>query len=394
MLRNIRLLYLHNFLSDFWPQWPFLIIYFADIAGSYTAGMSVLAVETIAAALFDIPTGIFSDRVGRRLTMGCGSLCCALALGCYAFAHGLPLLYLGAVLWGLGQCLFSGNNNALLYESLQSAGMESQFHHYRGSTGSMYQLGLCLSAFLAMGLSSWGLRAIFYVAIVPQVLGMLVSLFFEEPRQHSSKPKGLTIFLQACRKTWNNPHLFWLVVARAISYGAGESKFKFQSAFVNAVWPLWAVGLYRGINHALSFCGFRLSGWLIDRFKEPLLFVARDVYWLCSGMTAMLLNNFISPVMFISGAIFFGPGEVASDHLMQKEFTDDERATMGSIASFAVSLMFAAVAMGIGVVSDRFGVRAGLSLGIVTGFMSLPVNMWLFRKQIFKSKGEDATRPQ
>lgn len=144
MLRNVRLLYIHNFLTDFAPQWPFLVIYFTNIAGSYTTAMCVVALEVLASALFDIPMGIFSDRAGRRLTMALGSLCSALGLTCYAWASEVNALYVGAILTGLSQCLFSGNNNALLFESLQSEGLEQQYHHYRGGAGSMFQLSLCL----------------------------------------------------------------------------------------------------------------------------------------------------------------------------------------------------------------------------------------------------------
>ena len=184
MLRNIRLLYIHNFLTDFWPQWPYLVIYFVPIAGSYTLAMSVMAVETLTAALLDVPTGIFSDRIGRRVTLACGSLFAALGTLCYAAAHDMKLLYGGALCWGLSQCLFSGNNNALLYESLKSAGLEQRFHHYRGSTGSMFQLALCLSALAAIPLSHYGLRFIFLVAALPQIVAFGVSFLFEEPRVH------------------------------------------------------------------------------------------------------------------------------------------------------------------------------------------------------------------
>jgi MFS family permease len=381
MPRNIRLLYIHNFLSDFCPQWPFLVIYFQNITGSYTAAMAVMAVETLSAALFDIPTGIFSDRMGRRFTMACGSCSYALAISCYAFAHDTFALYGGALLWGLGQCLFSGNNNALLYESLKSVGLEKQYHHYRGSTGSMFQLALSLSAFLSMGLSSFGLRSIFMIAIIPQIIAVFVSLLFEEPRQHTrEKPKGLAIFIRACLKTWRNPHLFWLVVSRAINYGTGEARFKFLSAFVAAVWPVWAVGLYRGVNHGVGFLGFRCAGRLIEYVGEAYILVARDIFWFIAQMIAVAINNLMSPFFFICSAFFFGLSEVASDHLMQKEFTDDERATMGSISSFATSIIFAATAVGIGLVSDQFGIRIALTLGICLTLLALPVNLYIFRK--------------
>lgn len=381
MLRNIRLLYIHNFLTDFWPQWPYLVIYFPSITGSYVSAMSVLAVETLSAALMDIPTGIFSDRLGRRVTIATGSFCAALGIAFYAMAHGLGLLYVGAFFFGLGQCLFSGNNSALLYETLKAAGKEDEFHHYRGSTGSMYQLALCLSALSAIFLSHYGLRAIFTVAVIPQVLGIFVSLMFSEPRVHiAQNQKSLTVFKQAAIKIYHNPRLMLLVLGRALNYGTGEAGFKFKGAFIAQLWPVWAVGLYRAMNHTLGFLGFWFSGRLLDRFKAAYMFVVRDVYWFFGNISAVLLNNFWAPFPMVIGSFFFGPGEVASDHLMQIEFTDEQRATMGSLASSVTSVIFAIAAIAIGAISDHFGITVAVAFGAFMQLTSLPVYVWLFRR--------------
>ncbi len=127
MLRNIRLLYIHNFLTEFRFSAGFLIIYLAQVSGSYALAMAILSLENIVSALMDIPTGMFSDRVGRKKTMALGSLCVALALGCYAIGTNLWILSLGAILHGLSMCLFNGNNNALLYETLKSANRKMNF---------------------------------------------------------------------------------------------------------------------------------------------------------------------------------------------------------------------------------------------------------------------------
>src|SRR5437868_4509518 len=113
MLRNIRLLYLHNFLSDFRPQWPFAVIYYAQITGSYTAAMAILSLEMLCSSLMDIPTGIFSDQVGRRYTITLGSFAAACGFTFYALAHNGWELIPGAFCVGLSQCLFNGNNGAL-----------------------------------------------------------------------------------------------------------------------------------------------------------------------------------------------------------------------------------------------------------------------------------------
>jgi hypothetical protein len=69
MIRNIRLLYIHNFLVDLRFQDTFRPIYFAQITGSYTLAMAVFSVTWITSALADIPKiydctglGLFNGR--------------------------------------------------------------------------------------------------------------------------------------------------------------------------------------------------------------------------------------------------------------------------------------------------------------------------------------------
>jgi MFS family permease len=75
MIRNIRLLCIHNFLVDFRLQDAFRPIYFAQITGSYTLAMAVFSVAWITSALADIPTGVFSDKMGRKFTIVLASTC-------------------------------------------------------------------------------------------------------------------------------------------------------------------------------------------------------------------------------------------------------------------------------------------------------------------------------
>jgi MFS family permease len=184
MPRNVRLLFIHNFLTDFRFQEAFLVIRFAQITGSYTAAMTVLMVVTLTSAMMDIPTGIFSDRIGRKYTFIMGSTCTVLMTICYACADNVGLLYAGALFAGLSEALFSGNNNAMLYETLKVDGQQERFHYFQGRTRSMFQLALCLSAFASLLLAPHGLRLVFVAGIVPQILALGVTLFFQEPRLH------------------------------------------------------------------------------------------------------------------------------------------------------------------------------------------------------------------
>ena len=380
MNRNIRLFYVHNFLTDFQFHAAFLVIFFAQITGSYAQAMIVLSVLTISSALLEIPTGILSDKIGRKWTIVLGSLFSSLGVFCYAAAHDAPLLYLGAFLNGLSCCLFSGNNDALLFETLKSEGKENKFHHYLGKTNSMFQLALATSALTSSVIVDQGLRLVFMLGVVPQIMALFVSLFFFEPRIHEKeKQHSLSHLITSIKIIRRNPRLLLLMFAQAISHGANESNFQFKTVFVEKLWPIWAVGLYRSLNHGLSFFGFWFSGSLIDRFKESRLLIFREFYWFTSQIIAVFIANVISPLLILSGAFLFGPGNVARDHLLQKEFTNEQRATMGSVVSFTGSVVFAIVSVGIGLVADQFGVNSAVGFGVVICALSLPLYIKLFR---------------
>lgn len=381
MDKNIRLLYLHNFLTDFKVHCAFLVIFFAEITGSYTQAMAILSVTTITAALLEIPTGILSDKWGRKRTIILGSLAAVASISLYAFAENAMTLYFGSFLSGLSYCLYTGNNDALLFDTLKSRNKEAEFHHHLGKTGSMFQLALAISAFLSCFIIEHGLRVIFILGIIPQVFALITSCFFYKPQTHK-KQNGHNFkhLLQAIKLIKNNPRLSILVLAQAISHGANESNFQFKTVFVQNLWSLWGVGLYRAINHGLSFLGFWLSGKLIDRFKEIRILAFRELYWFISQITAVILDNIVSPVFMLSGAFLFGPGNVARDNLLHQEFSDKQRATMGSLASLSGSIVFTLMSIAIGQIADYWGVNIAIGFGITVCLLSLPLYVRLFKQ--------------
>lgn len=85
--KNIRLLSVLNFLIGFTFFAPLAIIYFTKVSGSYTLGTSIFGIVMLSAAFFEIPTGIISDKVGRRHTIILGSWARVLAFIFYAIGQ-------------------------------------------------------------------------------------------------------------------------------------------------------------------------------------------------------------------------------------------------------------------------------------------------------------------
>lgn len=380
MHRNIRLMGWHNFFTDFRLFGPFIVIYFAQVSGSWTLAMAVLSVQMVTAAALEIPTGILSDRMGRKKTLLAGSCFSVLAVTAYAVAPSFAILLIGGILEGTARSLFTGNNTALIYDSARESGDEDRFHHLLGKTGTMFQIALGISAVLGGLLAFGSLRIVVVISIVPQVLACLVALRMSEPQVHKAiSSDALAHFKEAFTHLRGHRRLQLLTLAKSIGYGVGEANYTFTAGYFAMLWPLWAIGFLRAAGNGLAAVSFWLSGRVIDRFGHFPLLIFTRIFSFVVNSIALLLGNALSPVFMTSTSAFFGTVTVANEHLVQQTFTDDQRATLGSIVSFLGSLVYVPAAMVIGWVADIKSPGAAIWLSVFVQISLTPIYIYLFR---------------
>ncbi|MEU9829085.1 MFS transporter [Micromonospora chersina] len=395
--RNVRLLGWFNFLGDFRMYGPIMVIYFAQVTGSYTTAASLLALKKLSSAAFEVPTGVLSDRLGRRGTMIAGAVVMVAAHLGYAGASGYGLLLAAVVLEGLATALWSGNNDALLYDTLLGADREEEFPRHSGRVNSMFQLALALAA--ATGgvvAGAWSLRAVVVLSVVPQVLCVLVAVRVREPRVHGPLRSNLLAHLgSALRGIRRNPVLRRMTLVSALRYSS-ESAAQLSPVFVAG---LWALGLWRTFGHGVAFVGFRVSGGVIGRVGATRTLLFGELFDNVANVVALVRPTVFSPVLLGSPA--YGLSTIAQQTLLQREFTDRERATMGSLGSLLGSVLYALVAVGVGLVADRWGIVAALLAIQAVALVALPLAWSVHahapgppaRTDAQGSRGSDMKRP-
>lgn len=363
--RNVRLLYWHNFFVDFRPHLPVMVLYFAEQTGSFTLGMTVLAITMVAAAIFEVPTGIVSDMVGRRKTLIVGSIAGLTSIVLYATGGSFWILAASSVLVGLSLSFFSGNNDALLHDSLKEEGREADYARYLGRTGSMFQVGLGTSAMLGGIVGAYSIDLVMWIAVIPQAICVALSFWFVEPRIHDDAVETNVFghLAQALREFRKNARLRTLSLASMIDYGIGETTFLFYPAFFALLWPLWAIGLARSLGHALAAASFWFAGPVIRRLGPlPALMTAKSVSHSLS-IVAVAAPTPLSPLISSLLSVFYGAKRVAENTLLQREFTDKQRATMGSLNAFGGAIIFAIVSFGFGIAADSMDPAKALLIG-------------------------------
>lgn len=377
MNRNIKLFYWLNFFVDFKFYAPIAIIYFSQVSGSYALGMGVFSAAMLSAAIFEVSTGVFSDYLGRKNTILLGSIFLAFAVFCYALGFSYWVLILGAIAEGISRSFYSGNNNAMLYDTLSENGKAHTFHEVLGKTSSTAQLALAISAVSGSLIAARSLNLAFWLSVVAPIACIAISLFFKEPRVIKKESTNIYSHLSESLKLFiTNRRLRYLSLSGILSYGIGESAFLFRSAFIQLLWPIWAIGIAQTLSNVMATASFYFSGKLINKFNEFKLIIFSGVYSFVVNVVSLVFPSVASPALMSSTSAFFGTNTVAEENLMQKSFTDHQRATMGSLNSFGQSIFFGIFSVFLGAVADKIGPTNALIFAVI---LAVPVTLLYFK---------------
>lgn len=383
--KNVRLLAWFNFFTDFKLYAPLAIIYFSQVTGSYALGASIFSIVMISSAFFEIPTGVLSDFIGRKKTLMLGAFCSIFYTSFYALGFfSYWILVLGAILEGLSRSFYSGNNDALLHNTLSETGNEDNYHHYLGKTTSMLQLSSGISALIGGIVAGIYFPAIFWLSALAQIVCFILSLKIIEPRFYGNQSGNIYNHLKEAIKYFiKNPKLRLLSISSIFSYGLGEASYQFRGAFFASIIPLWLIGIIAMIANFGAAIGFYLSGRIIDKLGSLKILLLGSVYTRVIHLISLTIPSLISPFLMTTTSLHHGISTTAKNSLMQKEFTAAQRATMSSLNSLLGSLFFAGVFFGIGLIADRFTPAQAL---IIMELLMM-INVFIYWKLFKNSQG-------
>lgn len=381
VLKNIKLLTWFSFFIDFRFYYPITILYFSQIAGSYALGMLIFGVINISQAIAEVPTGVFSDFVGRKRTMFLGALTAFFAVFCYALGFSYWVLIIGAIFEGLAFSFFSGNNEAFLHDTLKEKNMEREYPKYHGRMSGMTQLAGGISAVVGGVLAFYSFPLVVWLSLISLCICILITFLFIEPKVVSEKSTNVYSHLSEAIKLFiKNADIRLVSFSSIWSYGIGESGWLFRSAFFASIWPIWALGIPQMLANLGAALGFFTAGKAIKKFGVKRLLLFGSIFAHTINIIAFAFVSVFSPILAILGSPFFGISMTARSTLLQKEFSDKQRATMGSLNSLAGSIFFAFVSFALGSIADLFDPAKGL---LILQILML-VNIYIYWKLLKK----------
>ncbi|OGV96609.1 hypothetical protein A2W24_01455 [Microgenomates group bacterium RBG_16_45_19] len=380
--RNIKLLAWHNFFTDFKLYAPVAILYFAQVSGSYALGMSVFSLAMLTQAVLEIPTGVFSDLIGRKRTVICGSAAITLGTISYAIGGNYGWLMVGACLEGISRAFYSGNNDALLHDTVTEIGQSETYAEKLGKLSSLFQVAAAGAAILGSVIANWSFTWVMWLSVLPQAACLVISLNLIEPqRRNEETSQPYRHIREAVKLFFKNSRLRSLSLANMLGASAGEAIFQFNATFIATLWPIWAIGVAKSLSNAGAAISFYTAGRMIKRFKALPIMIGARIYGRVVSLIAYGLPTIISPILLASHSLLFGTITVADSQLKQKEYTQKQRATMASLDSLLVSLAVAVMTVLIGWLADL--TSPARALIYMQGFQLIPILIYwrLWRKR-------------
>lgn len=369
--KNVRLFSVFNFLIGFSMFAPLAIIYFSKVSGSFTLGTSIFGLIMLSNAIFEVPTGIFSDKIGRKYTIVLGSWARVLSFIFYAIGLSYPWLVVGAIFEGMSRAFYSGNNDALLYDSLTDAGKANDFDEYQGKVSSSEQLAMGISALLSGLIAIYSFSYLLWFSVIIQFGLLFISYLIIEPKSFKKTNSNVYAHVkEAVNLFTSNKKLRLLSIASILTYSISELKWQFSSAFVATVWPVWAIGISKTLPSLGASLSFYFSGKLIKKFKAVNILLFDSIYGKVISFVSLIFPTVFSPLLMSTPSLLYGVGSVAEKTLMQHEFTTHQRATMSSLNSLGGSVGFAIMSLVLGSLADLLGPANALIILTVVG---LPV---------------------
>ncbi len=366
--RNIYILYITTFLGGLMFFLPILALYYQQTLFSAQNVAFIFAVEAIASAIFEVPTGAVADLFGRKRSMLLAYFIDIIAFIILWIGGSMIMFIVYAILTALAHALNSGTDTAIMYDTLKQEGKENLYKKISGIYMAIWPAGAAISSIIGGYLATISLRTPVFYTIFPFIIALILIFFIDEPKYEKKKENTLNgHMLESLKDVLRNKQLVLILLGGIVVWSFGESThFLNQLFFQFKNIPILWFGYIAAIDFAFSSLGFYFSHVISERFGNKRTVVFSVILMSVLLIVATLTTGYIMLALFTVSSFFFGLRSPILGHLWNAECESRKRATMNSINSLIYQLGVALVVPLVGYWSDLFTVNTAFLLsGII-----------------------------
>jgi MFS family permease len=346
----------------------------------YTAGM----------VIFEIPTGVVADTVGRKTSYLLGTVTLSVATGLYwmLWVWQAPFVWWAAVsvLLGLGFTFFSGAVEAWLIDALTASGYTGQTEAVFGRglvvTGIAMFVGSVLGGVIAQ-ISNLGvpflLRAGLLVVMFVFALVVMKDLGFTPDRSRSIPRATRNILTQSIEHGLRKKSVRYLILSAPFASGVGVYAFYALQPYLLVLYGDESAFAIAGLAAAVLSLAQVVGGLVASRVR--LRNIRRTTTVIVASLTSVAVlaalganDSFaVAIVLLVAWGFVFAVAGPVRQAYINDMIPSKQRATVLSFDSLFGSIGGVAVQPALGRVADVGGYGASLLVGSVIQLVGVPL---------------------
>ncbi len=348
------------------------------------------AAFTAAMALFEIPTGVVADTLGRRVsfllseaTLAVGTLA---YVGVAAIHGGLLLFCLAGVILGLGYTFYSGAVEAWAVDALKATGYQKELDGLFARASIVASVAMITGTILGglLGQISLSLPYVVRALLVLMAFGVgfrtMHDIGFTPRAMHLHGVFGEMRKVGRAGMTygWRKPAVRLLVLYSFLFIGFFSwAWYAWQPYFLDLFGrnAIWVSGVIASMFALAGIVGNVVVARLVKRTKRrtTIMLGAAALSSITMVATGVIQSFWITVPIFLLGAVAFGIMSPVRQTYLHNSIPTSERATLVSFDSLVGSLGSVGGQTGLGFLSQERSIPAGFVVGGLATFLAIPI---------------------
>jgi MFS family permease len=340
--------------------------------------------------LLEIPSGYFSDVMGRKKTLILGAFFLPIGLGIYAISTHFTGFILAELILSIANSMRSGTDSALIYDTLLQLKEDSLYEKFAGKADFFARIGSSTASITGGLLALVTIRFPFFINIISGVVLVVLSFFLIEPeRKKLSAENPLKDILKIVKFSLTHGQIRSLMLYTSLLLSTGVigvwSYFLYYETlginvgfygFLFALFQLWC-GLGAKNSHTLS----KKIG------KKNSIFVLLSISFIYMAL-GLIQSIFLIPFIFLIGFLWNFSGPLLFGYL-NRIIESDIRATVLSVNNMAGNISFIILSPLFGTLVDVYSLSTAHIAMAIYFFVigSLAVFLLFKNKVIQASRG-------
>ncbi|SFS15516.1 Nitrate/nitrite transporter NarK [Microbacterium sp. cf046] len=263
--------------------WGINTLFLLDAGLSNLEAFAANAFFTAGMLIFEIPTGVVADTVGRRASYLIGTVTLAVTTAMYwllwVWHSPFWAWAIVSVLLGLGFTFFSGAVDAWLVDALKATGyqgsLEAVFGRAQIVGGVAMLSGSVLGGVIAQATNlgvPFVIRAVVLVVMFVVAALLMHDIGFTPERGENPIKATRTVFRASVKYGLGNPPVRWLMLASPFTAGVGIYVFYALQPYLLELWgdeeAYTVAGLAAALLSGAAILGGALAPWVRKLFRH------------------------------------------------------------------------------------------------------------------------------